>query len=139
MFTISIIITNFILTRAMKGKREAKQRPVRLPSTQVEHDLTFLVKLTTPYVSAVKQINRKLKRIHRKRTTNYQLVKFFTVKGMGKAMATVALLLQEFGTKKVEVFTGTEEVVDTVKADTEGADDEYKLRKVSYIELRVWI
>ncbi|CAN3373923.1 hypothetical protein DIURU_005573 [Diutina rugosa] len=123
----------------MKGKREAKQRPVRLPSTQVEHDSTFLVKSTTPYVSAVKQINRKLKRIHRKRTTNYQSVKFFTVKGMGKAMATVASLSQEFGTKKVEVFTGTEEVVDTVKADTEGADDEYKLRKVSYIELRVWI
>lgn len=123
----------------MKGKREIKQRPSRKASTQVEYDLTFLVKLTTPYVSAVKQIHAKLKRIHRKRATNYQLVKFFTVKGMGKAMATVALLLQEFGDRKVEVFTGTNEVVDTVVAEDEGADDEYKLRKVSFIELRIWL
>lgn len=111
--------------------------PISRPQTKVGYDLLFLVKLSTPYISAVKKINAKLKLIDRKRRTNYQLVKYFTVKGMGKAMAKVALLLQEFPTRKVDVLTGTVEVIDQVSQP--GEDDTYNKRRVSYIELRISI
>lgn len=78
-------------------------------------------------------------RIERKKTTNYGNVKYFTVKGMGKTMATVVLLAQEFNDRRIDVLTGSEEVVDEVVRDAEEDDEnEYTKRMVSYIELRIW-
>ena len=128
-----------VITMHTDGARIIKHSPRTKRLTQTERDLTFFLKLSTPYIAALKRIQKMMGRIERKKTTNYGNVKYFTVKGMGKTMATVVLLAQEFNDRRIDVLTGSEEVVDEVVRDAEEDDEnEYTKRMVSYIELRIW-
>ncbi|KAK6456695.1 Rpp20 subunit of nuclear RNase MRP and P-domain-containing protein [Scheffersomyces xylosifermentans] len=140
----------------INGKHIKHSANTKLVSV-IERETTFLVKSKTPFISAVKQIQRSLdkfnKKINKKSTNKYQggdykKVKYIVVKGMGKAMEkTLSLGVHFEENYKVDVFTGSVEVLDEFKinenaSDSEDEDDEetiYKKRMVSYVELRIWL
>lgn len=124
--------------------------------TQVERETLFLVKSATPFISAVKRIDSILdkfdrdavehKKFHR---GNYKKIKHIRVKGLGKAMEKVASLAAHYSKKgyKVDVLTGSIEVTDEIhrksehstKDDDSDTECDYKKRKISYMELKVWL
>ena len=124
----------------------------------VEKDTTFLVKSSTPFVSGLKRINKMLDKFNKtvtRHTNKYQggefkKVKYITVKGMGKSIENtlgIANRLQNDYHYKVDVLTGTVEVVDEfvpfegeASQSKDGIEDPtFQKRKVSTIELRVWL
>ncbi|KAF5211998.1 putative ribonucleases P/MRP protein subunit [Clavispora lusitaniae] len=134
-----------------------KQSAVAKIQTQVERESTFLVKSKTPFISAIKRIDVILDKFdrdsidHKKfRRGNYKKIKYIRVKGMGKAIEKVASLAAHYTTKKaykVDVYTGTVDVVDEVqhktnhslKDDDSDTESEYRERKVSYMEIKIWL
>lgn len=122
------------------------------PSVEVE--TTYLVKSSTPFISGVKKINKILDKFNKtiNRTNRkyqggeYKKVNYITVKGMGKAIPktlSIACKFQDEMDFKVDILTGSTEVLDEFEPDEsiEGSieDTVYKKRKVSYIELRIWL
>lgn len=115
----------------------------------VEQETTFLVKSSTPFVSALKRINKMLNKFNKTITkTNkyqageYKKVKYITVKGMGKSIEntlSIANRLQNNYHYKVDVLTGSVEVLDEFVPETDSFDSTFQKRKVSTVELRVWL
>lgn len=117
----------------------------RLPGTLHKHppprrfkhsDLDTLIHIQakTPFVSALKRIDKTLSRLPKKQPKS-QLI---TIQGMGKAMELVVSLAVHFQTRgnKIEVETNTVEVLD----EFEQSDDESMLRKrhVSAVQVRIY-
>ncbi|KAF3990030.1 hypothetical protein FT663_02309 [Candidozyma haemuli var. vulneris] len=119
-------------------------------------DTTFLVKSTTPYMGAIKRIDRMLEKFdttgvnHKKyQSGEYKKVRFVTVKAMGKAINTAISVGLHYQTKKsykVDVKTGTVEVLDEIRQasehSTKDSDDEestYKKRSASYVDIKIWL
>lgn len=118
----------------------------------VEKETTFLVKSSTPFVSALKKINKMLDKFNKtvnKSTNKYQggefkKVKYIVVKGMGKSIEStlgLAGIFQDQHDYKVDILTGSVEVLDEfVPEENKTLDDIiYKKRMVSSIELRIWL
>lgn len=122
---------------------------------QAERETTVFVKASTPYVSALKRLDRILEKFdtvgvhhHKYQRGEYKKIKYVTVKGMGRAIdKTLSVALHYQGKQhKVDVYTGTVEVVDEVKASASYAtkdesDEETDLRgrSVGYVEAKVWL
>lgn len=130
------------------------------PNTRIElktdTDTTFLVKTNTPFISAVKRIDKILEKFdktnvdHRKyQRGEYKKVKYISVKGMGRAIEKTTSLGLHFMTKKayrVDIMTGTLEVLDEIRtvlnySSKDDSDEEtlYKTRSASYVEARIWL
>lgn len=126
---------------------------------KIERETTFLVKSSSPFIAAVKRINKMLEKFSKAsgsknakfRGGDYQKVKYVTVKGMGKSIEktlSLGLKYQNELMHKVDIVTGGVEVLDEFKVKEEDEDDEmddgdrksvYKNRMVSFVECRIWI
>lgn len=140
-------------TSRINGKHIKHSANSTIP-LNIDKETTFLVKTKTPYVSAVKQIQRILdkfnKKVNKKRKFQggeYKKLNYITVKGMGKAIEKTLSLGTHFQSNyPVEVLTGSVEVLDEFRvneaSDSEDEDEEktlYQKRMVSYVELRIRI
>ncbi|KAG7665150.1 uncharacterized protein J8A68_001206 [[Candida] subhashii] len=141
------------------GKRlqakHLKHSPNLIPQTETQKASTFLVKSRTPYVSALKTITKQLEKfektsnIKKFQNLQYKRVKYITVKGMGKSIEkTLSILLNFQERYKVDILTGSVEVLDEFemeKKEGEDVDDDeegekvYKKRMVSSVEGRIWL
>lgn len=133
------------MVKRREGKEFVKHSPNTTILPLVQRETTFLVKLTTPFISSIKQIKKILKKfdkskLNHKKYNNgeYKKVQFITVKGMGKAIektVSIGMHFQELG-YRVDVFTRSVEVLDEFK----GSDDEseYEKRMVSCFEGRIY-
>lgn len=134
-----------------------KHSPNTAIATQIEKETTFLVKTQTPHIAAIKRIDRILGKFdvsnvdHKKfQRGQYKKVKYIRVKGMGRAIDKATSIALHYLVKKaykVDIYTGTVEVVDEVSGASEyktkdgDSDDETSFRKknVSYVEVKIWL
>ncbi|ANZ77388.1 BA75_04963T0 [Komagataella pastoris] len=109
-----------------------KHPPMRKYKVTEEKN-TFFVKSSTLYVSAVKQISKKVEKLNATQTKN----KVFIVKGMGKSIPKVLSIGVYFQLKnyRVEVFTGSVKVLD--EFEKEDDDSILSKRTVSSVEVRI--
>lgn len=125
----------------------------------IQRETTFLVKSSSPFISALKRINKMLEKFSKAsgsrnakfRGGDYQKVKYITVKGMGKSIEktlSLGLKFQKEFMYKVDIVTGGVEVLDEFKVKEEDEDDAlddddrksvFKNRMVSFVECRIWI
>lgn len=134
-----------------------KHSPSTAVPTKIERETTFLVKAATPYVAAIKRIDAILAKFdkspidHKKyQRGEYKKVKYIRVKGMGRAIDKTVSLALHYQTKKsykVDLYTGTVEVVDEITAASnhkskDGDSDEestFKTRDASFVEVKIWL
>lgn len=155
LYTILYRIATSTLSTRM-GTKIVKHNPDTKLRSKTALDTTFLVKGSTPFVSAVKRIDRMLEKFDTNGTGyrkyllgEYKKVRFLTIKGMGKAIDTVVSLGLHYKHKKqykVDVKTGTVEVLDELKKpleySTKESDDEeseFKKRRASYVDVKIWL
>ncbi|QHS71728.1 ribonuclease P/MRP protein subunit POP7 [Saccharomyces paradoxus] len=134
-------------TKIYPTKRVRKHSSLKTLTHKQIHT-TIFVKSTTPYVSALKRINKFLESVRRHGSS------YVTVLGMGKAVEKTLALgchFQDQKNKKIEVFTKTIEVIDEViteeqadieiKSDVEDDDKETRLKKrtLSGVEVRIYV
>lgn len=116
----------------------------------VQRETTFLVRAKTPYIAAIKRIDKIFEKFDKNpkfKRGEYKKVNYITVKGMGRAIDTTVSLGLHYKGKhyKVETLTGTVEVLDEIvtelNLDTKDSDTEslYRKRKASYVEIRIWL
>ncbi|CAI4037404.1 hypothetical protein SMKI_02G2790 [Saccharomyces mikatae IFO 1815] len=128
--------------------KRVKKHPSLKTLTHKQIHTTIFVKSTTPYVSALKRINKFLDGVHKHGSS------YVAVLGMGKAVEKTLALgchFQDNKNKRIEVFTKTIEVLDEVviqdhvdietENDVEDDDKETQLKKrtVSGVELRIYV
>ncbi|AMD19640.1 HCL511Cp [Eremothecium sinecaudum] len=105
------------------------------------------VKSKTPYVSALKRVNKMLQMLE-KQPANTD--KYITLMGMGQAVEktlSVGCHFQEHKNHRVVIKTASTEVVDEVIKYSDGEDSvneedretELQLRKVSGVEVRIYV
>lgn len=134
-----------------------KHSPNTNIQNKIERETTFLVKAATPYVSAIKRIDAILAKFdksavdHKKfQRGEYKKIKYIRVKGMGRAIDKTTSIALHYMTKKaykVDLYTGTVEVMDEVTSTSEhrskdGESDEestYQKRSASYVEVKIWL
>ncbi|CEP61987.1 ribonuclease P/MRP protein subunit POP7 LALA0_S04e05160g [Lachancea lanzarotensis] len=135
------------MSTVKNGRIIAKHPSVKILSHK-QIKTTIYVKSTTPYISAVKRVNKFLSQLQR------HGAQYVTVLGMGKAVEktlSVGCHFQEEKGKKVVVLTQTIPLVDEILAeqagdegesaeDIEDADLETVLRKrtASGVEVRIY-
>lgn len=128
--------------------------------TKIENETTFLVKSSTPFISAIKSINRKLEKFDknalpskRYQRGDYKKVKYLTIKGMGKSIEktlSLGLTYQDKLHYKIDISTKTVEVLDEIKPkaselivddsdDDDNVPSEYKTRRTSSVEIKIWL
>lgn len=97
---------------------------------QIDKETIFFVKSSTPFISAVKRVQ---KMNHRLEKGLMMKVKGVKIKGMGKAIEKTLAIGNYFKERdyKVEVFTGSEEVLD----EFVGEERRYEKRMVSFVEV----
>lgn len=134
-----------------------KHSPNTTIENKIERETTFLVKAKTPYISALKRIDKLLNKFDRSSVDHkkyqrgeYKNIKYLRIKGMGAAIPKTTLLALHYKEKKlyrVDLFTGTVEVVDEIKRASEfetkdGDSDEeltFRTREASCVEVRIWL
>ncbi|ODV67248.1 hypothetical protein HYPBUDRAFT_6531 [Hyphopichia burtonii NRRL Y-1933] len=131
-----------------------KHSPNNELQSKINQETTFLVKSSTPYISAIKRIKKILEKFDKTTLPNkkyqrgdYKKVKYILVKGMGKAIEktlSIGLNYKEDLKYKVDIITGTVEVYDEFqpKIDSEDEDEaesSIEKRRVSYVEIRIWL
>lgn len=148
-----------------KTKKLIKHAPLR-PYVHTELDTTVYVKSTTPFMSAVKRIEKMLYKFEEIPNKRGELVrrgnasgkcKFITVRGMGKSIDKVVNLGLHFKYEEkctVDIFTKSVGVLDEFvknkeemeptkeeQEEKEVEEDESVLRKrnVGAIEVRIYI
>lgn len=142
-----------------ESKKLIKHAPLR-PYIHNELDTTVYIQSKTPFISAVKRIEKIINKFDKIPNKNGELVsrgnlrkscKFITVKGMGKSIEKVINIGLHFKYDEnftVDIFTKSVGVLDefvdahdeeNTKADSE--DDENLLRKrnVGAVEVRIYI
>lgn len=143
----------------MRDSKIIKHSPANKILSKTGKDTTFLVKGSTPFISAVKRIDKMLEKFdttglhaNKFQRGEYKKVRFITVKGTGYAMDKVISIGLHFQTKKayrIDVKTGTVEVLDekkvplevSVKDDSTDDEGETELlrRKTSSVEVKIWL
>lgn len=139
-----------------------KHSPNTTLRLKVENETVFLVKSSTPHVSALKRINKMLDKFDKAANPGlkhqrgeYKKVRYITVKGLGRAIEKTLSLALVFQTRlnyKVDILTSTVEVMDEIrvkndvsntKDDDSDDDDEdatsFKVRSASCVEARIWL
>lgn len=121
---------------------------------QAEKETTVFIKTATPYVSALKRIDKILEKFEKSHPRKkfqggeYKKIKYVRVKGMGKAIEKVLSVGVHYQQRehKVDVYTETINVVDEVKqkkyeTKDDESDDESELRgrSVGCVEVKVWL
>lgn len=147
---------NNINPKRINGKR-IKHSPNTRPLLKIENETTFLMKSSTPFVSALKQTQKLLAKFDKSNLPNkkyqnveYKKIKYITIKGMGKTIEktlSLALKFQDDLNYKTDIITGSAEVLDEFQLNAEDDDSDncykddnlFKKRMVSYIEVRVWL
>ncbi|CAI4058967.1 hypothetical protein N7582_001253 [Saccharomyces uvarum] len=134
-------------TKSHSSKRVRKHPSLKTLTHKQIHTTVF-VKSATPYVSALKRINKFLDGVHKHGSS------YVVVLGMGKAVEKTLALgchFQDQKNKKIEVFTRSIEVLDEVIAeqqegvesesdvDDEDKETQLKKRTVSGIELHIYV
>ena len=137
-------------SKRIVGKTHIKHSPNNEIQTLVERETCYLVKSGTPFISAVKRIMQILSKFDKSQIKHrrfqggeYKKVKYITAKGMGKAIEkalSIGIKFEELE-YKVEYLTGSVEVLDEYKEDSEEEEEGsiYEKRMVSYIEARIWL
>ncbi|ODQ80839.1 hypothetical protein BABINDRAFT_12943 [Babjeviella inositovora NRRL Y-12698] len=97
------------------------------------------LKSSTPYVSALKRIQKHIIQLPKKQPS----VKYVTVKGMGvkpvEKLMQLAVFFQVEEGFKVDMFTSSVEVLDEyVEEDEESGSSVFKKRLVSSVVMRIW-
>lgn len=142
--------------KKVSGKH-IKHKPPSKRLLLVEKETTYLVKSRSPFISALKRIQKLLEKFDRSLLPNskyqngeFKKVKYVTVKGMGKAIEktiSLGLVFQDELAYKVDTLTGSLDVVDEfqTRLDEFDSDDDYNTesvyqkRSVSYVEVRIWL
>ncbi|KAI5962736.1 hypothetical protein KGF57_001470 [Candida theae] len=130
--------------------------------TETQFNSTFLVKSSTPFISAVKRIDKQLTKFSKSQGTQrkfqndqYKKVKYLIVKGMGKTIEKTLKLAMHFQSQgyKVDILTGSVQVLDEFEKEayisSDGEDGsrfghadietKYKKRMVSSVEAKIWL
>ncbi|KAI5968960.1 hypothetical protein CANMA_001956 [Candida margitis] len=128
--------------------------------TETQFNSTFLVKSSTPFISAIKRINKQLTKFAKQQGSQrkfqndqYKKVKYIAVKGMGRTIEKTLKLAMHFQSQgyKVDILTGSVQVLDEFEKRVESFnpdsilaaemdyETEYKKRMVSSVEARVWL
>ncbi|KAG5418770.1 hypothetical protein I9W82_003488 [Candida metapsilosis] len=154
------------MVNRIQGKH-IKHSPQTKRLTETQFNSTFLVKSSTPFISAIKRINKQLAKFTKQQAgggtgqrkfqnEQYKKVKYLTAKGMGKSIEKTLKLAMHFQSQgyKVDILTGSVQVLDEfekkVVVHSDGDDDyegvdredletEYKKRMVSSVEARIWL
>ncbi|CCG23853.1 Pop7 protein [Candida orthopsilosis Co 90-125] len=149
------------MVNRIEGKH-IKHSPQTRRLTETQYNSKFLVKSSTPFISAIKQISKQLARFSKSQGTQrkfqndqYKKVKYITVKGMGKTIEKTLKLAMHFQSLgyKVDILTGSVKVLDEferkaiVHSDDDGdegigredCETEYRKRMVSSVEARIWL
>lgn len=140
------------------AQKQNKKITRRSPNTAIlnktERDTLVLIKSSTPFVSALKRIDRILEKFDnislsaKFRNGEYKSVKYVIIKGMGKSIQKTVSVALHYQSRnyQVDIYTGTVEVVDTVSSGEiietrEGPEEQTKneIRKVSSVEARIWL
>ncbi|CUM62834.1 uncharacterized protein PRCAT00000392001 [Priceomyces carsonii] len=140
-------------SRRIKG-RQIKHAPLVPIKLVVEHETQILIKTSTPYVAALKRIRKALDKFDKTSTSNkkycngeYKKVKYISVKGMGRAIEktlSIGLNFQDELGYRIDILTGSVEVLDEFEVDDENGEEEYeesvyKKRMVSFVEVRIFL
>ncbi|AET40939.1 ribonuclease P/MRP protein subunit POP7 Ecym_7087 [Eremothecium cymbalariae DBVPG len=128
-----------------RGKLVRKRPTVKTLNHKKLKNVLY-VKSKTPYVSALKRINKWLERLQ---TQKQSSDKYITLLGMGKAIEktlSIACHFQEIKKCKVGIKTISTEVVDEIAEDDEEDDEGIKdedrenklqIRKLSGVEIKI--
>ncbi|EJS44769.1 pop7p [Saccharomyces arboricola H-6] len=128
--------------------KRVKKHPSLKTLTHKQIHTTIFIKSKTPYVSALRRINKFLDNVHKHGSS------YVVVLGMGKAVEKTLALgchFQDQKNKKIEVFTKSIEVLDEVltgdqediesegDVDDDDKETELKKRTISGVELRIYV
>lgn len=98
---------------------------------------SFRLKSSTPFVSAVKHIDKKFLELDQPKNKNSKK-EYITVYGMGKTVEkclSVGLYFQDTRQHKIEVRTTTVKVLDELQQDDEV---EFRKRSISGVEIDIY-
>lgn len=137
-------------TTTMNSKSTVIKHPPLKPYLHTELDTTVYVKSSTPFMSAVKRINKiitKFDEIPNKRGRTIRRgniskkVNYVTIKGMGKCIEKVLSLGIHFQCEnfQIETYTKSIGVLDEIVDEKDEDDNEMKKRNVGAIEIRIYI
>lgn len=154
-------------TKKYKDKKIIKHAPLKVYN-HIELDTTLYIKSNTPFISAIKRIEKMINKFDEIPNKKGELVrrgnlskkcKFVTVKGMGKSISKVLNIGIHFKYEEkfnVDIFTKTIGVLDEFISDEKNdvqnnnsiddnfddySDDDSILRKrnVGAVEIRIYI
>lgn len=146
MFFENLNFLEVIVDKMSQGKLVSKHPSIKTLSHQ-KIKTTIYVKSKTPYVSALKRINKFMSQLPRHGS------EYVTVMGMGKAVEKTLSLgcyFQDTKGRKVEIITKSIEVLDEVVVNDGDQEDEQNIlheedlettlrkRLVSGVELRIY-
>lgn len=134
----------------MTPKTQIIKHPPLRPYVHTELDTTVYVKSSTPFMSAVKRINKiitKFDEIPNKRGKPVRRgniskkVNYITVKGMGKCVEKVLNLGIHFKSENfsVDIYTKTIGVLDEIVNEEDEGCTDIKKRNVGAIEIRIYV
>lgn len=135
----------------MNPKDKVIKHPPLKKYSYTELDTTLYVKSSTPFMSAVKRINKMISKFDEipnkrgklvRRGNISKKVKYITVKGMGKCLEKVLNIGIHFQSEnfKVDTFTKTIGVLDEiVDGNEDETESELKKRNVGAIEIRIYV
>ncbi|KAG0683083.1 hypothetical protein C6P40_000466 [Pichia californica] len=145
-----------------KDKKIIKHAPLR-PYIHTELDSTVYIKSNTPFISAIKRIEKLMKKFDEipnkkgemiRRGNMSKKTKYITVKGMGKSISKVLNIGLHFKYEEkftIDIFTKTVGVLDEFveeddkkeeNKDNNGEDEDDDLlrkRNVGAVEIRIYI
>lgn len=116
-----------------------KKHPTVKPISYKQVHSTIYLKSKTPYVSALKRINKFLTNVNKTGST------YVTVLGMGKAVEkalSLACHFQDHSQKRVEILTKSINVLDELfnenEEDPSDMETELQKRTVSGVEIQIY-
>ncbi|KAI5965559.1 uncharacterized protein KGF55_000921 [Candida pseudojiufengensis] len=130
--------------RKKKEGKHIKHSPNINIQSETQFNSTFLVKSSTPYVSALKKIDKILTKFNKSKNQhqnsnsssnkkfqneNYKKLKYITVKGMGKTIEKTLKIAMNFKFElnyKVDIITGSIQVLDEFEKKSEPMSIEEK-------------
>ncbi|TID28619.1 hypothetical protein CANINC_002375 [Pichia inconspicua] len=135
----------------MKPKDQVIKHPPLKRFSYTELDTTIYVKSSTPFMSAVKRINKMITKFEEipnkrgnlvRRGNVSKKINYVTVKGMGKCLQKVLNIGIYFQNEnfKVDTYTKTVGVIDEILNDPEDKlEADMKKRNVGAIEIRIYV
>ncbi|WLF80212.1 hypothetical protein PVL30_003988 [Lodderomyces elongisporus] len=133
------------MAKRIQGKniRHTKHSPVQKLQNETEFNSTILIKSSTPFISALKRIQKQLNKFSKSAATStsskkyqndqYKKLQYIKVRGMGKCLEKtlkLALKFQELN-YRVDIVTGSIEVIDEFeKLENEDEEEDEEEEKM---------